>query len=55
LQFDVIGNQLSMFVWRPGEVKPVTPTLTVAENVLSSGVTGVLLDTGSPGPGYGIF
>jgi len=55
LQFDVLGNRLRMFVWRPGEPMPVTPTLAVTDDVLSDGAAGVLIDTGDPGAGSAVF
>jgi uncharacterized protein YjbI with pentapeptide repeats len=33
LQFDVFGNQRSVFTWRPGESKPATPMLEESSHV----------------------
>jgi hypothetical protein len=32
LQFDVFGNSLKLFAWRPNEPKPTVPTVSVIDN-----------------------
>jgi hypothetical protein len=44
LQFDVIGNQLSLYVWRPGEPKPEKPFICTVDDRFQSGLVGVLVD-----------
>jgi RNA polymerase sigma factor (sigma-70 family) len=45
IQFDVIGNELSLFAWRPGEMKPVLPQLQATDNEYTRGITGLIWDT----------
>ena len=54
LQFDVIGETLSLFTWNAGEEMPAEPALQVNDSRFSSGVAAVLLDT-DDGPGTGMF
>jgi hypothetical protein len=44
LQFDVIGNQLSLYAWRPGEPKPEEPIVSTTDDRFQSGLVGVLVD-----------
>jgi RNA polymerase sigma factor (sigma-70 family) len=51
LQFDVFGNSLELFAWRPGEAKPTVPTVMVIDNQFAGlGQIGLLhhpIGTGS--------
>jgi hypothetical protein len=51
LQFDVVGNKLSLFAWPAieGESKLIDPTLMVYDDTLSSGIAGVILDNTGAG------
>jgi hypothetical protein len=43
LQFDVFGNSLKLFAWRPGEPMPSEPTVMVTDNtILDPGTIGLL-------------
>ncbi len=54
VQFDVFGDSLSLYVWRPDEPMPTTPLLTVNDDRFSAaGRIGILTDTA--GVGGGIF
>jgi hypothetical protein len=55
VQFDVVGNNLSLFVWPAGGQKPADPTLSYVSNTFSDGVVGIITDTRSPGPGSATF
>jgi hypothetical protein len=45
LQFDAIGDQLSLYAWRPGEEKPSLPQAQVIDDAFSNGTVGILVDT----------
>lgn len=51
LQFDVFGNHLSLYAWRPGELRPVQPQLEVIDSQFSEGLVGMIYDVlPDPGP-----
>lgn len=41
MQFDIIGEQLSFWVWRPGENMPSEPLIAATDNRDNSGVIGL--------------
>jgi hypothetical protein len=47
LQFDIIGNELSLRAWAEGSPKPVSPQLVSHDNTLTSGSFGVFMFTDS--------
>ncbi len=51
LQLDVIGNELTIWAWRPGEGKPAVPQLTYTDNeaIATSGRQGILHDPDAAG------
>ena len=51
LQLDVIGSELALWAWRPGDGKPAQPQLTYTDNanLATSGRPGILHDPASPG------
>jgi hypothetical protein len=54
LQFDLIGNQLSLYAWRPGQSKPSVPQLRASDSRFPRGSAGVILDF-PPVDGTGTF
>jgi hypothetical protein len=42
MQFDAIGNQLSLYLWRPGEQSPASPALSVVDNTIAGPGTVLL-------------
>jgi hypothetical protein len=42
LQLDVIGNQLSLRAWRPGEPMPAQPQLTAQDDAYQSGWVAII-------------
>lgn len=44
LQFDVIGNELTLYAWAAGDEKPTEPILSVSDDTYTSGVPGLLID-----------
>ena len=49
LQFEVVGDQLSLYAWRPGEPKPSLPQASTADNQYPNGTVGILVDLAQPG------
>ena len=45
LQFDLFGDELSLFAWRPGEPKPHDPIVMVTDSLFQSGLVGLMVDT----------
>jgi hypothetical protein len=37
IQFDVIGDQLSFWVWSVGEMRPLEPTISAVDDTISAG------------------
>jgi hypothetical protein len=44
IELNVVGDQLSVFLWRPGEPKPSEPTVTATDTVFTSGRAGLLFN-----------
>lgn len=42
IELDVVGDALSVFLWRPGEVKPVDPTVEAVDDGYPAGVAGIV-------------
>jgi hypothetical protein len=42
IQLDVIGDLLSVYVWRPGTAKPVDPVMTFNDSTFTSGRAGIV-------------
>lgn len=42
IQLDVIGDLLSVYVWRPGTAKPVDPVMTWSDSTFTSGRAGIV-------------
>jgi hypothetical protein len=43
VQFDAFGNSLLLYLWRPGEAKPLEPTIfTTSDQISSPGFVGLL-------------
>jgi hypothetical protein len=55
LQFDVIGETLSLYAWRPGESRPPVPQLQTRSSLFDEGAVGVSYDPGAPGRGSATF
>ena len=55
LQFDVIGDTLSLYAWRPGESRPTVPQLETTSSLFSDGTVGISYDPGAPGRGSATF
>jgi hypothetical protein len=57
LQFDVFGNEMRLWAWRPNEPMPLEPQLTATDDVLPMGEFGVFFDAGPDAatPGSGVF
>jgi hypothetical protein len=54
LQFDVFGNSLTLFAWRPYEPKPTQPTVTVIDNQIPGQGTVAIMHHPN-GTGFGSF
>jgi hypothetical protein len=44
IELNVVGDQFSVFLWRPGEPKPSEPTVTATDTVFTSGRAGLLFN-----------
>jgi hypothetical protein len=44
MEFNLVGDQLSGFVWRPGDSKPATPQITAQNGIFISGKAGIAYD-----------
>jgi hypothetical protein len=42
IQLDVIGDLLNVYVWRPGQAKPVDPIMTFNDSTFTSGRAGII-------------
>ena len=55
LQFDVVGNSLSLWGWRPGQSMPDQPQATAEDNLLTMGTPGLALEITSGISGSAVF
>ena len=55
LQLDVIGNQLSLWTWRPDEPMPAKPHATIEDDLLTSGVVDLWINAIPSGSVRGAF
>jgi RNA polymerase sigma factor (sigma-70 family) len=53
LQFDVIGDRLSLYAWRDGDAKPIRPQLEVTDSRYAEGAVGIV--HAAINSGIGIF
>jgi hypothetical protein len=44
IELNIVGDQLSLFLWRPGEPKPAEPIVTVTDGNYPSGRAGILFN-----------
>jgi hypothetical protein len=44
MELNIVGIQLSGFVWRPGEQKPATPQITATDGTFEMGKSGIAYD-----------
>jgi hypothetical protein len=44
MEFNLVGDQLSGFVWRPGDAKPATPQITATDGTFGPGKAGIAYD-----------
>ncbi len=44
IELDIVGDQLSVFAWRPGDPKPTTPLAAVQDATYASGRAGILFN-----------
>jgi hypothetical protein len=44
IELDVIGNELSGYAWRPGDLKPASPQIFAIDNTFPSGKAGIAYD-----------
>jgi hypothetical protein len=54
IELNVVGDQLSVYLWRPGEPKPTEPTVTATDTVFTSGRVGLLHNENDDGV-QGVF
>jgi hypothetical protein len=44
IELDVVGDQLSVFAWRPGDAKPAEPLATAQDGTYASGRAGIIFN-----------